>query len=290
MRPSTRNPQLRWTLAVLVAPLVVALAGCDMAHGPLTGRATDEWTHTYPLAAGGEVRIGNTNGRIEVEGVEGTTLEVRAERIARAATDDGARELLPRISIKEDAKPDRVTIETERMSGIMLGASFEVRYFVRAPKNASINVSNTNGVVTLKALAGKVNARTTNGAVNGRNLVGTVEARTTNGGVNMDFATLGPERVTLQTTNGGVTISLPESAKADVTATWTNGGISLSNLKMEVSERGRRRFEGKMNGGGTAIDLHTTNGGIRIKNHADTTDAETDPADKKPTHTELERR
>jgi len=284
MRASARIPLLRLTLAAAVIAIGPAFAGCDMAHGHLMGRATDEWTHKYPLAAGGEVRIGNTNGRIEVEGVDGSTLEVRAERVARAATDDGARELLPRIGIREDAKPDRVAIETERMSGIMLGASYEVRYFVKAPKTASINVSNTNGVVVLKGLSGKVNAHTTNGGVRGRELTGIVDATTTNGGVVLDFASIGSERISARTTNGGVTIALPESAKADVTATWTNGGISLSNLKMEVSERGKRRFEGHMNGGGTPIELHTTNGGIRIKNHADAadTDTDTESADRAP--------
>ena len=60
--------------------------------------------------------------------------------------------------IKEDVTPDRVSLETERMSGIMIGAAFEVRYHVRAPKNAVINVTNTNGQVALTALDGKVRA------------------------------------------------------------------------------------------------------------------------------------
>jgi len=53
------------------------------------------------------------------------------------------RNCLPRIVIKEDVKPDRITLETERMSGIMIGAGFEVRYHVRAPKNAVVNMTNT---------------------------------------------------------------------------------------------------------------------------------------------------
>src|SRR5450759_5677774 len=73
-------------VAVFVLPLAVALAGCDVSLGNLTARATDEWTHTYPLIAGGEVRIVNTNGRVDVEGVEGSTVEVRP---ARAPGDAG---------------------------------------------------------------------------------------------------------------------------------------------------------------------------------------------------------
>jgi hypothetical protein len=67
----------------LAAPLLVLTAGCEMAVGPLAGRASDTWTHTYPLAVGGEVRVVNTNGKVEVESVEGGTVEIRAERSER---------------------------------------------------------------------------------------------------------------------------------------------------------------------------------------------------------------
>jgi hypothetical protein len=251
---------------VTVLALALLVSACDMSLGNLAGRATDEWTHRYPLTAGGEVRVVNTNGRIEVEPGEDGQVEIRAERIARAATDAGARELLPRIAIKEDVAPDRVFIETARLSGIMIGAAFEVRYHVRAPRNAVVNMTNTNGQVTLNGLAGKIIARTTNGAVVGKALTGTVEARTTNGTVNLDLAAVGSERISARTTNGSVVVSLPEDARIDVAASWTNGGINVApDLKLEVTDRSRRRFEGRMNGGGTRLELETTNGGIRLR-------------------------
>jgi len=256
-------------LYALVFPLAIALAGCDMGLAHLTGRATDQWTHHYTLSPGGEIRIANTNGRIEVEpsdSPDGNVVEVRAEKIARAATDTGARELLPRINIKEDVSPERVFIRTEGISGIMIGAGFEVRYHVRAPKNVFVNVANTNGQIALTGLGSKVFARTTNGAVVAKGLSGGVEASTTNGMVNLDLASVGKDPISAKTTNGGVSISLPDTAKADLSASWTNGGINVSpDLKVEVSERSRRRFEGRMNGGGTSIELHTTNGGIRVR-------------------------
>jgi Putative adhesin len=243
-----------------------SFAACDLSIGHLTGRATEEWTRTYPLTAGGEIRIGNTNGQVDVEGVDGSTVEVRAEKIARAATDTGARELLPRITIKEDVRADRVSIETERMSGVMIGAGFEVRYHVRAPKGAVVDVTTTNGGIKLAALAGKVVAHTTNGGVNGRDLAGGVDAHSTNGGVTLDFTSLGSDRVSARTTNGGVELTLPSSAKADVSASCTNGGIQVSpDLTLTVTEQSRRKLEGRLNGGGTPIELRTTNGGVRIR-------------------------
>ena len=267
-------------VAVLVLPLAVALAGCDL--GNLSARATEEWTHTYPLSAGGEVRIVNTNGRIDVEGVDGATLEIRAERIAKGATESSARELLPRIVIREDVKPDRVTVETERMSGIMIGAGFEVRYHVRAPKSAMVNITNTNGQVVVTAISGKVVARTTNGGVKGTKLSGGVDAESTNGGVSVEMAAVGPDRISLETTNGGVTLMLPDTAKATVSASCTNGGISVGSLdNFDVTEKSRRHLEGRLNGGGTSIELQTTNGGIRLRS-SDTinTRTDTDAADK----------
>ena len=268
--PSPTTARVRRLAAcAMVVLLAWPLAACDVSLGDLAGRATDEWTRTYPLTAGGEVRIANTNGRIDVEATDGSSVEVKAERIARAATDEGARELLPRITIKEDVRPDRVSLETERMSGIMIGANYEVRYHVRAPKTAAIDVTNTNGAVVISGAAGKVAARTTNGSVTTKGLTGPVEARTTNGSVNVDLASVKSERIAVRTTNGSVTLHVPDDARADVVATWTNGGFNVSDVKMDVSERSRRRFEGKINGGGAPIELQTTNGGIRIRGRSD---------------------
>ena len=52
--------RVRYTF--LLVPLVAALAGCDLSVGNLTERATEEWTRSYPLAAGGEIRIFSTTG------------------------------------------------------------------------------------------------------------------------------------------------------------------------------------------------------------------------------------
>src|SRR5258706_94484 len=81
-----------------------------------------------------------------------------------------------------------------------------------------------------------------------------VDGGTTNGSVSIDMASVGSERISLETTNGSVTLMLPEKAKATVSASVTNGGINVGSLdNFEVTEKARRRLEGKLNGGGTAI-------------------------------------
>jgi len=249
----------------LLVAVAMPGAACDLAAGSLTAQAADQWTRTYPLQAGGELHIGNTNGLVEIEGVDGTTLDVRAERIAHATRDAAARSLLPQIVIEEQVTPTRVSIETGRIAGLMIGAAVEVRYHVRAPRTALLRVATTNGRIALTGMTGSVTADTTNGGVVANDLRGGIHAHATNGAIQVGLAAFSRDPIDLHTTNGAVTLSLPEDAKADVSASVTNGGIDLSGLNLERSEESRRRVVGRLNGGGAAIDLTTTNGGIRVR-------------------------
>lgn len=252
----------------LTVVILMALAGvaCHAAVGELTGQASDEWIRSYPLTAGGELQISNTNGAIEVEGIDGTTVEVRAERTARGLSDDSARELLPRISIREEVAPGKVTIRTEGISGILVGASFQVRYRVRAPHSAVVRLRTTNGGLTLKAFNGRVVASTTNGSIVGEELGGSVEARTTNGNARFVLTGMTVDGVNVRTTNGNVQLAVPESTKANLSATCRNGTIEITGVGFTPDgEQTRRRAQGKLNGGGAPIELSTVNGGVRIR-------------------------
>jgi putative adhesin len=251
-------------LSVVILMAFLTGAACH-AVGELTGQASDEWVRSYPLTAGGELQITNTNGAIDVEGIDGTTVEVRAERTARGLSDDSARELLPRISIGEEIAPNKVAIRTEGISGILVGASFQVRYRVRAPRSAVVRLRTTNGGLTLKALDGGVVASTTNGNIVGEELGGRVEARTTNGSARFALTGVTVDGVNVRTTNGNVQLTMPESINANLTATCRNGTIEITGIEFKPDgEQTRRRAQGKLNGGGAPIEVSTVNGGVRI--------------------------
>lgn len=249
--------------ALAAAVVTISVPACG-PMGRYNAEARDTWSKTYSLAKNGEVRVSNVNGRVDVEGTDGSTVEVQAERIARAATDQLAKDLLPKIPINERSAPDTVVIETGRISGILIGASYEVRYRLRVPKTASVRATNVNGGVDVRSLAGHTVARTTNGGVRADKISGSLEARSVNGGVRAQFDALGTGDITLGVVNGGVHISLPPTAKATVSATWVNGGFNTSGLQFATRDSGKRHFEGVLNGGGTSITATTVNGGIRI--------------------------
>lgn len=261
--PSPAPPAFPALVAVCL--LSLALAACNASIGTLTGRATDEWTRSYPLDATGEVQITNTNGRIEIEGGEGSMVEVRAERTARAGTDALARELLPRIEIAEAVTPAKIQIETKRLSGVIIGARVEVKYHVRVPKSALVRVRTTNGELAVESLSGRLVANAVNGSISGRNLSGGVEARTVNGPVDIEVAAVGEDPIDLRTTNGVIQLRLPRNGKVNVSASCVNGVIDASALPLDLmGEQSRRRVRGRMNGGGTPIELNTVNGKIEV--------------------------
>ena len=258
----TRTAWLR--SAALVAGLLAG--GCHAGVGELAGRATDEWVRSYDLRPDGEIQVSVTNGTIELQGYEGRTVEVRAERTARGVSDEAARELVSRIAISEDVTPDRVAIRTEGISGLLIGASYQVKYHVRAPHAVVARLRATNGLITAKAFTGHLIATSTNGGIVGEALGGKLEARTTNGNVQIGLEAVSPGGVSLRTTNGRVELAVPAAAKADLSAECRNGAVSVEGLALETfGEQSRRAVNGRLNGGGAPIDVETTNGAIRIR-------------------------
>lgn len=255
------------TRIALVATAAVGLAACDVVVSTMDGgkaKAVDQWARTYTLSETALIEVVNTNGRISVEGTDGTAFDVKAEISAKAGTDEAARDLLKQVEIREEQATGRVRLETRYPKGLGR-SSVEVRYTLRVPRGARIDVETVNGSIELAQLIGQVHAETTNGGVRGRDLGGAVTATSTNGGLDIAMSGVSADGVSLETTNGGIELRLPEQAKGTVSVRCVNGGISVTDLPIEKTETSRRRLEGTLNGGGPAIRIETVNGGIRIR-------------------------
>jgi hypothetical protein len=256
----------RAAVAVVLPLLVLSTSACDIVTAELKESATAEWRKTYELQAGGSVEVANVNGKIEVERTSGNLVEIVAQKRARGATQEAAKQALDRIEIAEDVSPSSVRVETkvQRGGGWLHGGGVEVRYTVRVPGGTDLKFSTVNGGVELSGLNGRITAETTNGGITARDIAGTIEATTTNGGVDVEVTQLGDRGAKLGCTNGGIKLRLPADAKASISASVTNGGIDTSGLQLETTESTRRKLEARLNGGGPMIRIEGTNGGIRI--------------------------
>jgi len=247
--------------------LVLSTTACDVVFQGMNAQATDEWKRTYKLSDGGQFHLSNPNGAIEVTpSVDATTVEVVAARRARASSEAAAKEELKNIQITDQVTPTSIRIEVARRSdsGLHMGrGGREVSFKIKVPRNAAVTLETRNGEVHVTGLSGSVKVDSSNGPIVGEDLSGPVLAGTTNGAVRIQVAALHPEGIRLDTTNGAIDLKIPADARANISARWVNGGFRTSGIDPE-GQRERRRFEGKLNGGGPRIELSTTNGGIHI--------------------------
>lgn len=257
----------RLSCAALILPVLLVVSGCDIAMADLKAKETAEWRKSYELQPGGRVEISNVNGRIQVEPSDGNTLEVVALKSARGATPESAKDALARVEIVEDATAARVRIETkiQRGSGIFNQGGAEVAYTVRLPGGADVKFTTVNGGIEVARISGRIEVETVNGGIVARDVAGgSFAANTVNGGIDVDLTRVPERGVKLGCTNGAIKLRLPSDGKADIVARVVNGGIEADGAGFETSEKSRRRFEGRLNGGGPRIEIDGTNGGIRI--------------------------
>jgi hypothetical protein len=264
--------RLKFRLFPALFALALAASACDVnvgehgfSMGLAAGKAQNEWTKSYTLSSSGQFEIANVNGVINASPATGEQVEVRAERIAKAGSDEAAQELLKKIEIVETASADRVRLETKAPRQNMGRSGHEVRYWVKVPAGIAVNFETVNGGVRLENLEGRIVASTTNGGVRGSGLKGQVKASTTNGGVDISMSEVTAE-IELETTNGGIRLSLPRDIKANLEARCTNGGVAVDDdfEGFQSVEKTRRRVTATLNGGGPLISVETTNGGVRV--------------------------
>src|SRR5688500_5517297 len=275
----------------LFVPALVFLVGlstaaCDIQAGNgkfdidfAAGKATDIWSRTYTVPAGGRFELINVNGRIIAEPTDGKEVIVEGRRTAKSHSDEAAKEQLAKLEIREEVGGSTVRIESRppRMSGF---GGHEIEWTVKVPKGLIVDFRTTNGGVRMNGLSGEMHAKVTNGGVKGVGLViDTLEASVVNGGVEIELGAPldATDSVELITVNGGVTLAMPSESKATIAARAVNGGVRVSDeFKAEQEPESheferRRRFNGTVNGGGAKVNVNTTNGGIRINRIGSTT-------------------
>ena len=250
-------------VAGLLITALATLSGCNLQLSTDV-EAKDEWTRSYQLTPNGTVTLKNGNGKIEVVGGDGSSVNIIAERIVKASTETAAKEQLTLIEMKEDVAEDRVSLDSSTR-GISINVSRRINYKVTMPKGASLTLVSSNGDILVKNVSGKFSAEASNGRITALGLQGGTKVSTTNGVIELTFDKVGDEGITAETTNGTITLEMPKATNADLSARISNGAISNEGLDLKVSEQSRRRLDGTLGTGGPSIRLEATNGAITVR-------------------------
>jgi hypothetical protein len=270
----------RLPVLALILSAGLSVAACDIkttANGDFSfdiaaGKAEDTWSRTYKVADKGRFELINVNGRITAEPTDGTEVVVEGHRVAKATSDEAAKDLLAKLEIREEVGDATVRVESRppRFNGGLSG--LQIEWTVKVPKGIVLDLRTVNGGVRLNSLTNEIHAKTTNGGVHGETIDASVlEATAVNGGIEIGLAQPleSNDSIEMETVNGGVTLELPNDSKATIEARCVNGGVHVDDIDIKREDQSndferKRRLNGTMNGGGASVKLNTTNGGIHI--------------------------
>ena len=242
---------------------LLVLNGCNLQLSTDV-EAKDEWTRSYQVAPHATVTLKNGNGKIEVIGGEGSSVNIIAERIVKASTEAAAKEQLTLIEMKEDAAADHVSLDSSTR-GIQINVSRRINYKVTMPKGASLSLVSSNGDILVTNVAGTFSAEASNGRIVATSLQNGAKVSTNNGVIELTFDKVGDAGISAETTNGTITVDVPKATNAELSARITNGAISNEGLDLKISEQSRRRLDGTLGSGGPSIRLEATNGAITVR-------------------------
>jgi hypothetical protein len=266
---------------------------------PWSERANGEERVTLTAPASNHLRVHNTNGRTCVIGEERTDIEVVIAKTARAESADAARELLNEIRLVHGMGGDALELDVEvpRKWNRRGHANLELH----VPRGTNIDVSVSNGKISITSLCGRVRARSSNGSVtiddvtgdievattnarvccamtNGRLMArssngkieldqhrGSVDASTSNGLIHVSMDEIGKAGVQLATSNGRILLELPEDVNAEVDIRVDNGVIRNDRTLCKATRATNGQVRGQLGTGGPLIKLRTSNGSISLR-------------------------
>jgi DUF4097 and DUF4098 domain-containing protein YvlB len=235
------------------------------------GKLTEEFHHTYPLAAGGRIELDNINGAVHITAWDQNQVKVDAVKYANS------KERLDEAKIEVESDSNSVSIRTKyrdhdhtwNNNGWNNPASVE--YTLMVPRGARLDeIQLINGPLDIHGVVGEVRASCINGRMVAQGLQGRVELESVNGRMEVQFDRLGESPIELSSVNGGLELTLPSDAKAEVEASTVSGGID-NDFGVHVNHHRwvGHDMRGELGGGGTRIKLSNVNGHIEIRHAND---------------------
>ena len=266
--------------------LLITAAGCCFNIGSCAMRAKYERTVqlSAPLSPGSGFAAQTHNGSITITGADVTDCNLTATIIARATTEEDAKKLAERTTIKLEPFGNKLTAKIDKPTFLM-NQSVSVSLDVQVPNqtdleltthNGSIRITNItgrlngtthNGKVTAEQISGTVELRTHNGSVICREVSGDTQLKTHNGNVKLYYSQAAPSvcNISLITYNGGIDLTTPSNFSGKVDASTHNGSIRTDLPITVVGKVSKSKLTGTIGAGRGKLHLETHNGSIRIK-------------------------
>jgi hypothetical protein len=235
---------------------------------------TETIDKTFDVRPGATLTLSNVNGRVTVGAWDQSRVRVLAYKEVKGDSGE-VQQALKELKVEMTPRDGGLVVNTryprnEGMSSIfdwLTGdhVNAQVRYEVTVPRTMNVDVETVNGSIHVSGINGKHELETTNGKIEVARCSGSLDAETTNGAISAELTSVAKNQpLSFETTNGRIEVTLPANLAVDVDAGTTNGSIH-SDLPVSTTRISKNSLRGAINGGGTALRMRTTNGGIDIK-------------------------
>jgi DUF4097 and DUF4098 domain-containing protein YvlB len=262
----------------LIGKLDGSTSGGDIQTGAIDGP-------TILKTSGGNITLGKISGETDVKTSGGDiTIEGVGKRV-KASTSGGTVQVGD-VGGQADLSSSGGDIRVGNVSGNASlrtsGGNIEL-----VSATGRVDLKTAGGNVELTNVSGSVDARTAGGNLFLKKITGSVDAKTAGGNVDAELIPHGGTRSSLATAAGDVHLAIPADAKVTIDATIRLQGFGRrhnnrdrsnftisSDFEASVSDGAGQSEDAqqdiihkvyKVNGGGDAITLSTSNGNISIK-------------------------
>jgi hypothetical protein len=286
------------TRTLATVAIGVALAGSAQAQRASRYEVVDEsaMTRTLSFAAGGgrALDVRNITGFIHVEGTNDASVQMSIRKVVRAETRDDLAEAQRDVRLDFKDGGPRVEATVTDRSGHVCGepwndreprrdhVHYEVRFdfTIRMPRNASLRLCTINGGdVVVNGTQGDFDVTNVNGLIDMRQVAGSGRAHTVNGPVTVTFIANPQQPSSFKTVNGNVDVLFLDGLAADFSMKTFNGGLFTdfdvqplpSGAAAGERRDGRFVYRGneftrvRVGRGGPQITFETLNGNVRAR-------------------------
>ncbi len=249
-------------MRVICLPLMALfLVGCDDFDLNLgsSDRYREDFHFSFPLNAGGSLRLDNFNGAVEISGWDKNTVDIDGTKYA--STEYRLKEM------KIDIAPSASSIIIRTLPPLDHRGNAGARYTIHVPRKTELaGIVSSNGAIRVEDIEGSSHLHTSNGGVHATGILGPLEVQTSNGTVEVSDIT---GDTTLRSSNGTIRADV---RKGRFGATTSNGSITVHLMEADSNpvrlESSNGHIEVTMD---AAREVHasTSNSSITVRLPAD---------------------
>jgi hypothetical protein len=253
---------------------VALLLLCSLLiYVPIAGCCDDDYKAKYektqrlsaPLPTGQTLCLQNNVGEIKVSGADVNDCNVTAVITAKAPTEEKARELAEKVSIKLEPAADILYIKVEAPSN-KPKCSINIDFDITVPKQTALQLGTNVGEITVTDINRAVRIESNVGAVSCREITSDVEVKTNVGQVIVLYSKTAPAACSanIKTDIGEIDFTAPPGLSAQVDLAANLGSIQ-TDLPLTVKGMMNQKSTGTIGKGEGRVTLKTNIGAIKIK-------------------------